>query len=146
MFSLPYSRKHSPQRGAGTLSVGQVKVLDSKHNKLLHNCINGVPALVLDCNRSIDFKKDVEAQEELARQVQAYFQFVQALQKYNNRSRLITLGCALTCITRRAPPPFTDVCTASCGPPMTVASCLSSTVPHALCEPGVLLSPDLRSL
>lgn len=88
----------------------QVKVLDSKHNRLLHNCINGVPALVLDCNRSIDFQTDLEAQEELARQVQAYFQFVQALQKYNHRSRLITLRCVLPFFSPCQAFVFADVC------------------------------------
>ncbi|KAL3680755.1 hypothetical protein R1sor_023711 [Riccia sorocarpa] len=45
----------------------------------VHSSIQKVPALILDCEPSIDFSRDVEAKAEYARQVADFFSYVQAL-------------------------------------------------------------------
>ncbi|CAM6117190.1 unnamed protein product [Calypogeia fissa] len=45
----------------------------------VHSSIQKVPALVLDCEPSIDFTRDVEAKAEYARQVADFFEYVQGL-------------------------------------------------------------------
>ncbi|XP_002990474.2 uncharacterized protein LOC9631521 [Selaginella moellendorffii] len=42
----------------------------------VHSSIREVPALILDCEASIDFSKDVEAKAEYARQVADFFEYV----------------------------------------------------------------------
>ncbi|KAL2641258.1 hypothetical protein R1flu_008845 [Riccia fluitans] len=45
----------------------------------VHSSIQKVPALILDCEPSIDFTQDIEAKAEYARQVADFFNYVQAL-------------------------------------------------------------------
>ncbi|OAE26895.1 hypothetical protein AXG93_4762s1050 [Marchantia polymorpha subsp. ruderalis] len=45
----------------------------------VHSSIQKVPALILDCEPSIDFSKDIEAKAEYARQVAEFFEYVQGL-------------------------------------------------------------------
>ncbi|KAG6555340.1 hypothetical protein Mapa_003383 [Marchantia paleacea] len=45
----------------------------------VHSSIQKVPALILDCEPSIDFSKDTEAKAEYARQVAEFFEYVQGL-------------------------------------------------------------------
>ncbi|KAL6180345.1 hypothetical protein ACLB2K_047009 [Fragaria x ananassa] len=77
----------------GVLSVSQVPLhmdtclppeirdrvfyLEGNH---MHSSIQKVPALVLDCEPNIDFKKDVEAKRQYARQVSEFFEFVKKKQ------------------------------------------------------------------
>ncbi|KAM5574910.1 hypothetical protein ABKV19_014053 [Rosa sericea] len=77
----------------GVLSVSQVPLhmdtslppdirdrvfyLEGEH---MHSSIQKVPALVLDCEPNIDFKKDIEAKMQYARQVSEFFEFVKKKQ------------------------------------------------------------------
>lgn len=51
----------------------RVFYLEGNH---MHSSIQKVPALVLDCEPNIDFKKDIEAKRQYARQVSEFFEFV----------------------------------------------------------------------
>jgi deoxyadenosine/deoxycytidine kinase/predicted flap endonuclease-1-like 5' DNA nuclease len=46
----------------------------------MHSSIQKVPALVLDCDRNIDFSKDIDAKRQYARQVAEFFEFVKKKQ------------------------------------------------------------------
>jgi len=47
----------------------------------VHSMIGGVPALILDCNQNIDLERDIDAKEEYARKVTAFYKYVQDLHK-----------------------------------------------------------------
>lgn len=53
--------------------AGRVYYLDSARQAGLHSAVDRVPALLLDCDRDIDLKHDVEAKAHYGRQVAAYF-------------------------------------------------------------------------
>lgn len=51
----------------------RVFYLEGNH---MHSSIQKVPALVLDCEPTIDFSKDIEAKQQYARQVAEFFEYV----------------------------------------------------------------------
>jgi len=53
--------------------AGRVYYLDSARQAGLHSAVDRVPALLLDCDRDIDLKNDLEAKAHYGRQVAAYF-------------------------------------------------------------------------
>ncbi|XP_050377138.1 uncharacterized protein LOC126794456 [Argentina anserina] len=55
----------------------RVFYLEGNH---MHPSIQKVPALVLDCEPNIDFKKDIEAKRQYARQVSEFFEYVKKKQ------------------------------------------------------------------
>ncbi|KAK3282803.1 hypothetical protein CYMTET_9473 [Cymbomonas tetramitiformis] len=59
-----------------------------------HRALQQIPALILDCNANIDVDKDVEARSEYARQVRAFFEYVNELNA-KPRSPLIQPGNGL---------------------------------------------------
>lgn len=59
----------------------------------VHAMIGGVPALILDCNQNIDLDRDVDAKEEYARKVTAFYKYVKDLHKISPRKgQLIVNG------------------------------------------------------
>ncbi|KAI3499690.1 hypothetical protein L1887_35495 [Cichorium endivia] len=56
----------------------RVFYLEGNH---MHSSIQKVPALVLDCEPTIDFSKDIEAKQQYARQVAEFFEFVKKVKE-----------------------------------------------------------------
>lgn len=59
--------------------TGRVYFLDSARQSGLHSAVDRVPALLLDCDRDIDLKNDLEAKAHYGRQVAAYFGHVRRI-------------------------------------------------------------------
>lgn len=56
----------------------RVFYLEGNH---MHSSIQKVPALVLDCEPTIDFSKDIEAKQQYARQVAEFFEYVKKVKE-----------------------------------------------------------------
>ncbi|KAI7739414.1 hypothetical protein M8C21_010757 [Ambrosia artemisiifolia] len=56
------------------------RVLYLEGNRM-HPSINKVPALILDCEPTIDFSKDIEAKKQYARQVAEFFEYVKKVKE-----------------------------------------------------------------
>ncbi|XP_076953684.1 uncharacterized protein LOC143627847 [Bidens hawaiensis] len=56
----------------------RVLYLEGNH---MHSSIQKVPALVLDCELTIDFSKDVEAKKQYARQIAEFFEYVKKVKE-----------------------------------------------------------------
>ena len=63
----------------------QVLYLDAQRNQSMPHQIDGVPALVLSYDKHLDLKHDVDAKQEYATQVKAFFHYVQELQQQREK-------------------------------------------------------------
>lgn len=53
--------------------------LDTDTHPSMHEAINRVPALILDCNDDIDLENDEDAKQNYVNQVESFFRFVKAM-------------------------------------------------------------------
>lgn len=70
---------------APSLIEHDVRLLDQSQNSLLHNSIDKLPALVLDCEKEL---QDLDAQREHADKVNCYFEWVKESRKVRYQRRM----------------------------------------------------------
>ena len=74
--------------------AGRVYYLDSARQAGLHSAVDRVPALLLDCDRDIDLKHDLEAKAHYGRQVAAYFGHVRRVRAARRAAAAAAGGAA----------------------------------------------------